>query len=44
MSEAPVKSKNGFKKTGIALLVIVLICLLAYTQVCERWVLQRSAG
>jgi len=31
MSEAPVKSKNGFKKTGIALLVIVLICLLAYS-------------
>jgi len=32
MSEAPVKSKNDLKKkTGIVLLVIVLICLLAYS-------------
>jgi len=31
MSETPVKPKNGFKKAGIVLLIIVLVCLLAYS-------------
>ena len=31
MTETPLKPKRGLKKTGIFLLVVFLVCLLAYS-------------